>query len=64
MIGDVAIPVPDTPPAPLLPPQSSTQVSVSLKPLAHLPLVTYPLRVLVNGVQNLETGTNFDFKLT
>lgn len=64
VIGDVAIPVPDTPPAPLLPPQSSTQVSVSLKPLAHLPLVTYPLRVLVNGVQNLETGTNFDFKLT
>lgn len=63
VIGDVAIPVPATPPTPL-PPQSSTRVSVSLKPLALLSPGTYPLRVLVNGVQNLETGPDFDFVLT
>ena len=67
VIGDIAIPVPDispAPPPPPPPPQSSTKVTVSLKPLALLSTGTYRLRVLVNGVQNRETGSNFDFVLT
>ncbi|MEA2560669.1 MAG: hypothetical protein QOH06_2173 [Acidobacteriota bacterium] len=67
VIGDVAIPVPETQPAPPPPPplpQSSNKVKVPLGLLAHLTPGAYPLRVLVNGVQNLETGTDFNFVLS
>jgi hypothetical protein len=59
LVGSVALPVPEKPPGPPAPP--SNQVQVSLKPLAKvLPTnAVYPVRVLVNGVQNLETTFNF-----
>ncbi|HVT16395.1 MAG TPA: DUF4255 domain-containing protein [Thermoanaerobaculia bacterium] len=64
LVGDAALRVPD--PSPALPPPTTT-VTVSLAPLATaLPIPPpagqdYPVRVLVDGAQNLEES--FQFKL-
>jgi Pvc16 N-terminal domain len=65
LVGDAALRVPD--PDPALPPPPSTGAKVSLAPLATalpVPPATgqdYPVRVLVDGAQNLED--TFHFKL-
>lgn len=56
LVGDAAIPVPEQPAGP---PDPSTEIHVPLKPLGAVTGLR-PVRIVVNGAQNLETVFNFN----